>query len=166
MTHAPYNILLLCTENSARSILAEAITNNLVTTRGKFRAFSVGSYPKGEVNPFALELLRRNGMSTAGLRSKSWNEFEQADGLKLDFAFTVCDQAAGEQCPYWPGQPLAAHWGVSGPAAVEGSNEDKRSAFLDTFMVLRRRIDLFANLPLEKLDRLALQKHLTDIGRQ
>lgn len=166
MTRAPYNVLFLCTGNSARSILAEAITNNLVGRQGRFGAFSAGSYPKSEVNPFALELLQRNSMSTEGLRSKSWDEFAQPGAPKLDFVFTVCDQAAGEQCPYWPGQPITAHWGVSDPAAVEGSDDDKRHAFQDAFMVLWRRIGLFANLPLEKLDRLVLQERLAHIRQQ
>lgn len=161
-----FNVLFLCTGNSARSILAEAITNNPSIAQGKFRAFSAGSHPRGELNPFALELLRRNRMATERLRSKSWDEFAQAGAPKLDFVFTVCDQAAREQCPYWPGQPMTAHWGVPDPAAVTGSDDEKRRAFLHAFMVLRRRIELFANLPFQKLDRLALQQRLTDIGGQ
>ena len=164
--HRKYNVLFLCTGNSARSILAEAATNNLGISMGKFKAYSAGSYPKGAVNPFALELLSRGHISTEGLRSKSWDEFAAPGAPVMDFIFTVCDQAAGEQCPYWPGQPVTAHWGVPDPAAVEGSDEQKRKAFADAFMVLRRRIELFASLPLDKLDHLALQKHVRDIGQQ
>ncbi|MGH8503286.1 MAG: arsenate reductase ArsC [Gammaproteobacteria bacterium] len=166
MAHDPYNVLFLCTGNSARSIFAEAITNNISITRGKFRAFSAGSHPSGEINPYALNLLTRNHISSDGLRSKSWDEFTQDDAPRLDFVFTVCDQVANEQCPYWPGQPMTAHWGVPDPAAVDGTDEEKRKAFLDAYVVLRRRIELFACLPFEKLDRLALQDRLTEIGRQ
>lgn len=166
MTHTPYNVLFLCTGNSARSILAEALTNNLSLTQGKFRGFSAGSYPKGEVNPFAIDLLKRSHMPTDELRSKSWDEFTPEGAPQLDFVFTVCDRAAREQCPYWPGQPMTAHWGVPDPAAVEGSNEEKRKAFTDTFLVLRRRIELFACLPFKSLDRLALKERLTEIGSQ
>jgi|SRR5680860_147826 len=161
MTHTPYEVLFLCTGNSARSILAEAITNNLSITQGKFRGFSAGSHPKDEINPFAIDVLKHSRMLTDGLRSKSWDEFTQEDAPKLDFVFTVCDQVAGEQCPYWPGQPMTAHWGVPDPAAVEGSDEKKRKAFVDTFFVLRRRIELFACLPFKSLDRLALKERLT-----
>lgn len=166
MTHALYNVLFLCTGNSARSIFAEAITNNISITQGKFRAFSAGSHPSGNINPYALNLLSRNHISSEGLRSKSWDEFTQDDAPKLDFVFTVCDQVAREQCPYWPGQPMTAHWGVSDPAAVDGLDEEKRKAFVDAYMVLRRRIELLACLPFEKLDRLALQDRLTEIGHQ
>jgi arsenate reductase len=162
----PYNVLFLCTGNSARSILAEALMNNLAISAGKFRAFSAGSHPNGEVNPLALELLSRRRLSTEGLRSKSWDEFATPDAPVMDFVFTVCDQAAGEQCPFWPGQPMTAHWGVPDPAAVEGSDEIKHKAFSDTLMVLRRRIELFASLPMDKLDRLALQQQVSDIGKQ
>jgi arsenate reductase (thioredoxin) len=164
MAQHPFNVLFLCTGNSARSILAEALTNNLSITAGKFRGFSAGSHPKDEPNPFALELLQRNGMPTEGLRSKSWDEFAQPNAPALDFVFTVCDQAAGEQCPYWPGQPMTAHWGTPDPAAVEGSDEQKRKAFLDAYAVLRRRIELLASLPFDKLDRLALQESVREIG--
>ena len=159
-----YNVLFLCTGNSARSILGEAILNNPAINGGRFRAYSAGSHPRGQVNPFALETLEHNHFPVAGLRSKSWDEFAQAGAPKLDFVFTVCDQAAQEACPFWPGQPMTAHWGLPDPAAVEGSDEAKRKAFRDTLMVLRRRIELFASLPLEKLDKLAIQNHLRDIG--
>lgn len=166
MTSKPFNVLFLCTGNSARSILAEAAMNNLGLSMGKFKAYSAGSHPKGAVNPLALELLRRSHLSTEGLRSKSWDEFAQPGAPPLDFVFTVCDQAAGEQCPYWPGQPMTAHWGMPDPAAVEGSDEQKRKAFSDTLLVLRRRIELFASLPFDKLDRLALHQRVGDIGAQ
>lgn len=166
MSDRPYNVLFLCTGNSARSILAEAAMNNLSVSRGRFKAYSAGSHPKGEVHPMTLALLEQSHISTAGLHSKSWNEFAGPDGMPLDFVFTVCDQAAGEVCPFWPGQPMTAHWGVPDPAAVEGSEDEQRKAFVSTLLVLRRRIDLFASLPLDKLDRLALQKQITDIGQQ
>src|SRR6266403_199820 len=160
------NVLFLCTGNSARSILAEAVINNLSVNRGKFRGYSAGSHPKGAIHPFTLELLQRSHISTEWLRSKSWDEFAKPDSPPLDFVFTVCDQAAGETCPCWPGQPVTAHWGMPDPAAVEGSDEQKRRAFADTFMVLRRRIELFAGLPFAKLDRLALQRSVTEIGKK
>ena len=160
------NVLFLCTGNSARSILAEAVMNNLSVSRGKFKGFSAGSHPKDAVNPFALELLQRSHISTDGLRSKSWDEFATPHSPPLDFVFTVCDQAAGEACPSWPGQPVTAHWGMPDPAAVEGTNEQKRRAFAETLMILRRRIELFASLPFNKLDRLALQKSVSEIGRK
>lgn len=166
MPHKKFNVLFLCTGNSARSILAEAAINNLAISNGKFVGYSAGSHPKGEVNPNALALLRHSRISTEGLRSKSWDEFAQPGAPELDFVFTVCDQAAGEQCPYWPGQPMTAHWGMPDPAAVTGSDEEIRKAFADTFMVLRRRIELFASLPLDKLDRLTLQAQIKDIGHQ
>ncbi len=166
MSHKPFNVLFLCTGNSARSILAEAAMNNLSVSLGKFKAYSAGSQPRGEVNPFAIDLLQRSHLSTEGLRSKSWDEFAQPGAPGLDFVFTVCDQAAGEQCPYWPGQPMTAHWGMPDPAAVEGTDEQKRRAFSDTFLVLRRRIELFASLPFEKLDKLALQKRVSEIGKE
>lgn len=161
-----FNVLFLCTGNSARSILGEAAINNLAISQGKFRGYSAGSHPKGEVNPYAIELLKRSRISTDGLRSKSWDEFAQPGMPPLDFVFTVCDQAAGEQCPYWPGQPMTAHWGMPDPAAVEGTHEEKMHAFADTFQVLRRRIELFASLPFDKLDRLALQQRVSDIAKQ
>ena len=160
----PFNVLFLCTGNSARSILAEATLNNLAVGRGRFRAYSAGSQPKGEINPLALDLLREQKMSAEGLRSKSWDEFAGAGAPALDFVFTVCDNAAAEVCPIWPGQPMTAHWGVPDPAAVEGSDEAKRKAFRDALFALRRRIELFANLPFEKLSRLALQERVRDIG--
>lgn len=166
MPHRKFNALFLCTGNSARSILAEAAINNLAISNGKFVGYSAGSHPKGEVNPNALALLRHSRVSTEGLRSKSWDEFAQPGAPELDFVFTVCDQAAGEQCPYWPGQPMTAHWGMPDPAAVTGSDEEIRKAFAETFMVLRRRIELFASLPLDKLDRLTLQAQIKDIGHQ
>jgi protein-tyrosine-phosphatase len=162
----PLNVLFLCTGNTARSILAEATLNNLSVGRGRFRAYSAGSQPKGEVNPFALELLRDQKMSTDGLRSKSWDEFAGADAPALDFVFTVCDNAAAEVCPIWPGQPMTAHWGVPDPAAVEGSDEVKRKAFRDALFALRRRIELFASLPFDKLSRLGLQERIRQIGSE
>jgi arsenate reductase len=161
-----FNVLFLCTGNSARSIMAEAATNNLAISSGKLRGFSAGSHPKGAVNPFALELLKESRVATDGLRSKSWDEFAKPGAPVMDFVFTVCDQAAGEQCPYWPGQPMTAHWGMPDPAAVSGSDDEVRKAFASTFVALRRRIELFASLPFDKLDRLALQKQVTDIGKQ
>lgn len=166
MSQKPYNVLFLCTGNSARSIIAEAATNNLAISMGKFKAYSAGSHPTGTVHPIALEYLERGRIPTEGLRSKSWDEFAQPDSPLLDFVFTVCDAAAGEKCPYWPGQPMTAHWGVPDPAAVEGTEEQKRKAFGEAFMVLRRRIELFASLPFDKLDRMALQDRVSDIGKQ
>jgi arsenate reductase len=165
MSAPRYNILFLCTGNSARSILAEAIANHLAVGN-RFAAYSAGSQPRGAVNPAALELLERKGISTAGLRSKSWDEFAAADAPRLDFVITVCDQAAGEQCPYWPGQPMTAHWGMPDPAAVQGTPDEVRKAFADTFTALRRRIDLLANLPIDTLDRMALQERIKGIGRE
>lgn len=166
MTEHPFNVLFLCTGNSARSILAEAAMNHLPASKARFTAYSAGSQPKTVPNSYALELLRRLDIPTAGLRSKSWDEFAAAGAPQLDFIFTVCDSAAGEQCPYWPGHPVTAHWGMPDPAAVEGSDEDKRKAFADTWRVLCRRIELFASLPLEKLDALALPAQLREIGKQ
>ena len=157
------SVLFLCTGNSARSILAEAYLNSV--GKGRFKAYSAGSKPGGRVNPFALELLRKNGIDTTGLRSKSWDEFSGADAPKMDFVFTVCDNAAAEPCPYWPGQPMTAHWGVADPAAVQGAEAEKRRAFREAFAVLSRRIRLLVSLPLEKLDRLGLRKKLQEIGR-
>ena len=159
----PHNVLFLCTGNSARSILAEAYLNS--AGRGRFVAYSAGSQPAGRVNPFALELLRKNRMSTEGLRSKNWDEFAQPGAPKMNFVFTVCDNAAGELCPVWPGQPVSAHWGIEDPAAVRGTDEEKRRAFLEAFTQLSTRINLFLNLPLEKLDRLALKAKLEEIGK-
>ena len=160
----PFNILFLCTGNSARSILAEAIINNLSTSRGRFRGFSAGSHPKSSPHPMAVELLRDQKLSTEGLRSKSWDEFAAPSAPRLDFVFTVCDQAAAEVCPHWPGQPMTAHWGVPDPAAVTGSEEAQRKAFREAFIVLKGRIELLSSLPLESLDRLALKERLDDIG--
>jgi arsenate reductase len=157
------NVLFLCTGNSARSILAEVHMNS--AGAGRFHAFSAGSHPAGRVNPFALELLRKNHLPTEGLRSKNWDEFAVAGAPALDFVFTVCDNAAGETCPLWPGQPITAHWGVADPAAVEGTDEVKRKAFLRAYTELANRINLFLNLPFAKLDRLALQKKLREIGK-
>jgi arsenate reductase len=163
MNERPLNVLFLCTGNSARSILCEVALNTMA--RGRFKAFSAGSRPTGRVNPLALELLRRNRLPTAGLRSKSWDEFAVPGAPALDFVFTVCDNAAGEVCPLWPGQPVSAHWGVEDPAAVEGDDETKRRAFVRAYATLARRIELFLALPLAKLDRLALTKKLDEIGR-
>ena len=156
------NVLFLCTGNSARSILAEAYLN--AAGAGRFRAYSAGSHPAGRPNPFALELLAKNRIDTEGLRSKSWDEFARPGAPALEFVFTVCDNAAGEVCPMWPGQPVSAHWGVNDPAAVTGSDEEKRRAFLRAFRELSTRINLFLNLPVEKLDRLVLKKKLDEIG--
>ncbi|MBK6742981.1 MAG: arsenate reductase ArsC [Hydrogenophilales bacterium] len=160
------NVLFLCTGNSARSILAESLLNSMTIGKGRFRAYSAGSHPSGAVNPFAIELLAKNHMPTEGLRSKSWDEFAQPGAPGLDFVFTVCDNAAGEVCPYWPGQPMTAHWGVPDPAAASGSDDDKRKAFFLAFNQLQNRINLFANLPFAKLDRMKLQEALNDIGRE
>lgn len=158
-----YNVLFLCTGNSARSILAEAILNRLGA--GRFMAHSAGSFPKGAVHPLALDLLQRENHPTAALRSKSWDEFATADAPPLDFVFTVCDQAAGEACPVWPGQPVTAHWGLPDPAAVEGTPAEQRLAFADTYRRLERRIGAFVHLPLASLDRMALQHRLAEIGK-
>ncbi len=159
----PYNVLFLCTGNSARSILAEVQLN--VIGKGKFKAYSAGSHPAGQINPLTMELLGKLGLPTEGLRSKSWDEFAAPDGPPLHFVFTVCDQAAGEMCPYWPGQPMTAHWGVPDPAAIVGSEEEKQRAFRDAATALRRRIELFANLPIAKLDALSLKDRLDQIGQ-
>jgi len=156
------NVLFLCTGNSARSILAEAILNGLGAPR--FRAHSAGSHPSGRVNPFALELLRRQGLPTEGLRSKAWDEFAAPGAPHLDFVFTVCDAAAGEACPVWPGQPISAHWGVTDPAAVTGSDEEKRRAFFAAYTTLRNRIQLFLSLPHTTLDRMKMKQRLDAIG--
>ena len=163
MNDQPRHVLFLCTGNSARSILAEVVMNAM--GQGRFIAHSAGSNPTGRVNPFALELLQKNRFATDGLRSKSWDEFAVQGAPPLDFVFTVCDNAAGEVCPFWPGQPVTAHWGVEDPAAVEGSDEDKRKAFVRALTTLQRRIELFLSLPHGKLDRLALQRRLDEIGR-
>lgn len=156
-------VLFLCTGNSARSIMAEALLNS--EGRGRFRAHSAGSHPTGTVNPLALNQIRRAGLATDGFRSKSWDEFARPGAPALDFVFTVCDNAAGEVCPVWPGQPMTAHWGVEDPAAVEGPEDKRRRAFLTTFNQLAHRIRIFASLPLDKLDRLSLQSKLREIGQ-
>jgi len=163
VSQQPMNVLFLCTGNSARSIMSEVMMNAMA--KGRFIAQSAGSMPTGTVNPFAIELLQKNRLPTEGLRSKSWDEFAAAGAPPLDFVFTVCDNAAGEVCPMWPGQPVTAHWGVEDPAAVEGSEEDKRKAFFHAFTTLQRRIELFLSLPLAKLDKLSLQQRLNEIGR-
>ncbi|MGC2458264.1 MAG: arsenate reductase ArsC [Gallionellaceae bacterium] len=157
-----YNVLFLCTGNSARSIMAEAILNRL--GKGRFRAFSAGSHPAGRVNPFAIEQLQRASLPTDGFRSKNWSEFASPDAPQLNFVFTVCDNAAGEVCPVWPGQPMTAHWGIEDPAAVEGSDEEKRRAFSTAFAQLNRRISIFLSLPLAKLDAMSLKRELDTIG--
>lgn len=157
-----YNVLFLCTGNSARSILAECVLNR--KGGGRFRAWSAGSNPTGAVHPYALDLLKAQNYEVSGLRSKSWDEFAQADAPRLDFVFTVCDKAAGETCPIWPGQPMTAHWGLPDPAAVEGGEAEKRFAFTDTLRMLTSRLDIFCNLPIERIDRLSLQHRLDEIG--
>ena len=161
-----FNVLFLCTGNSARSILAEAAINHPAVGGGKFKGFSAGSHPTGVIHPLTLETLEQNHFPTKGLRSKSWNEFTTPTAPALDFAFTVCDQAASEPCPAWPGQPMTAHWGIPDPAAVQGTLEEQRRAFRQAFLIVRRRIELFACLPFEKLTRLALQERLRQIGRE
>ena len=163
MNEQPRHVLFMCTGNSARSILAEALMNTL--GKGRFIAHSAGSFPTGRVNPFAIELLQKNGMPTDGLRSKSWDEFATPGAPALDYIFTVCDNAAGETCPVWPGQPVSVHWGVEDPAAVEGTDEEKRRAFVRALTTLQRRIELFLSLPHGKLDKLALRRQLDEIGR-
>ncbi len=162
MSDKVYNVLFLCTGNTARSILAEGMLNQL--GGGRFRGFSAGSHPKGVVNPYAIEYLRASGAPVAGLRSKSWDEFAAPGAPVMDFVFTVCDAAASEACPVWIGHPTTAHWGVPDPAAVEGSDEVRRRAFREAATALRRRIELFLSLPLEKLDRLAIQARVREIG--
>jgi len=159
-----YNVLFLCTGNSARSIMAEAIMN--LKGRPRFTAYSAGSHPSGTVRPEALRQLQAAHVSTDGLRSKSWDEFARAGAPKLDFVFTVCDNAAKEVCPFWPGQPMTAHWGVPDPAAVTGTKEEIERAFRDAFFLLDRRISLFLSLPLASIGRLALQHEIDEIGRQ
>jgi protein-tyrosine-phosphatase len=163
MTDKPYNVLFLCTGNSARSVIGEAILNKIGA--GKFRAYSAGSQPKGEVNPRAIELLRSLSHDTAGLRSKSWSEFAKPGAPPLDFVFTVCDNAAGEACPVWPGQPMTAHWGVPDPAEATGLQAEMALAFKVAYRMLERRIGAFAALPLKSLDQFTVQKQLRDIGR-
>lgn len=160
----PYNVLFLCTGNSARSILGEAILNH--RGGGKFRAFSAGSHPTGRINPYAVKQLESAGLSAAGLRSKSWDEFAKPGAPQMKFVFTVCDSAAAEICPVWPGQPVTAHWGIPDPASITGSPEVIARAFLDAFVTMGRRIDLFLSLPMEKLDALAVKKEVERIGRE
>jgi len=159
-----YNALFICTGNSARSILAEGILNDL--GKGRFHAYSAGSHPKGEVHPLALATLERLHLPATGYRSKSWDEFVAPGAPVFDFIFTVCDNAAGEACPLWPGKPVSAHWGVPDPAAASGTEEQRRKAFMDAAVRLRRRIELFLLLPLKSLDAMSLQRELRDIGRQ
>lgn len=163
MSDKIYNVLFLCTGNSARSILAEAVLNQLGA--GRFSAYSAGSYPRGEVHPLALELLQSTHYDVSTLRSKSWDEFAAPGAPKMDFIFTVCDQAAGEACPIWPGQPVSAHWGFADPSHVEGDDETRRRAFTHTHMEIANRIRLFLSLPLDKLDRMSLQKQLRELGQ-
>ncbi len=163
MADRRYNVLFLCTGNSARSIIAETLINQW--GRGRFRGFSAGSHPKGAVHPIVLELLRKMNLPTEGLRSKSWDEFAAPHGPLLDFVFTVCDNAAGEVCPCWPGQPMTAHWGVPDPAGVEGSDTEKWLAFREAFRLLDNRIKIFTSLPFGSLDRIKLQHRLDEIGR-
>jgi protein-tyrosine-phosphatase len=163
MSEKVYNVLFLCTGNSARSILAEVLLNTMGA--GRFRAFSAGSHPKGQVHPMALELLQKNRLPTDGLRSKDWDEFARPGAPAMDFVFTVCDNAAGEMCPVWPGQPMTAHWGVPDPAATVGSADDQRKAFFVAYQQLSNRLQIFVNLPIARLDRLGLQKRLDDIGQ-
>jgi arsenate reductase len=163
MTERIFNVLFLCTGNSARSILAESILTK--DGGGRFRAFSAGSQPKGAVNPFALKVLRAYDYPADGFRSKSWEEFARPDAPVMDFVFTVCDNAAGESCPVWPGQPMTAHWGIEDPAAVEGADLQKEGAFVTAFRYLKTRISVFAALPIESLDKAALGTKLREIGR-
>lgn len=163
MTDRVFNVLFLCTGNSARSILAEAILNRIGA--GRFKAYSAGSLPKGEVHPIALELLKKQNYDSSEMRSKDWAEFSTPESPRMDFVFTVCDNAANEVCPVWPGQPMTAHWGIPDPAAFEGADTEKFIAFADTLRMLARRIDIFINLPIQSLDKLSLQKQLGEIGK-
>lgn len=159
-----YNVLFLCTGNSARSIVAEALLDHW--GKGRFRAHSAGSFPKGAVHPLALDLLEKAHLDTSGLRSKSWDEFAKPGPPEMDFVFTVCDQAANEACPVWPGNPVTAHWGVPDPAAVDGAETQKRRAFRDAYVVLENRIKLFVALPIDRLDRMAIKRNVDEIGRR
>lgn len=163
MTDRIYNVLFLCTGNSARSILAESILNH--ESDGRFRAYSAGSQPKGEVHPFSVELLRGLGHDTGYFRSKNWDEFTKPGAPEIDFIFTVCDNAAGESCPVWPGKPMTAHWGIPDPAAAEGTDAEKHLAFADAYRMLKNRIDLFKSLPLVSIDQMTLKSRLAEIGR-
>ena len=162
MDAKPYNVLFLCTGNSARSIIAEATLNSV--SKGKFKAYSAGSFPSGKVNPLVIEFLEQNGISTAGARSKSWDEFARPGSPPMDFIITVCDQAAGEVCPVWPGQPVTAHWGVDDPARYMDNPEKAKKVIQEASRVLRNRILLLTALPLDKLDRMSLQSRLREIG--
>jgi protein-tyrosine-phosphatase len=163
VSEQPYNVLFLCTGNSARSILAEVMMNHL--SQGKFMAYSAGSHPRGSIHPLTLDTLQRLHLPIAGLRSKSWEEFAQPGAPQLDFVFTVCDDAAGEVCPVWPGKPMTAHWGVPDPAVFQGTEAEKRAFFRQVTLLLRRRIELFINLPIAQLDAMTLQAQLKDIGQ-
>ncbi len=163
MTEKIYNVLILCTGNSARSIMAEALINTM--GEGRFRAYSAGSHPNGEVNPFAIEKVRTINYPIEKLRSKSWDEYARPDAPKMDFIITVCDNAAGEVCPIWPGQPISAHWGFEDPAAVEGTDDEKRHAFDMAFRYISNRVRLFVNLPLKMLDQTAIKRELVNIGK-
>lgn len=163
MSDKVYNVLFLCTGNSARSILAESLLNHW--GKGRFKAYSAGSHPKGEVHPYSVELLSKLQLPTEGLRSKSWDEFSVPGAPHLDFVFTVCDQAASEPCPFWPGQPMTAHWGVPDPAAVEGTELEKRNAFRTALRELENRIKIFSSLRVEALDRMSLKKKIDEIGQ-
>ncbi len=164
MSERTYNVLFLCTGNSARSILAETYLNSIA--HGRFRAYSAGSHPSGTVNVFALELLQRNRIPTEGVRSKAWDEFAETGAPQMDIIITVCDQAAGDICPVWPGQPISAHWGVEDPAAVTGDDETRRAAFMKAFAVLQKRIALLVSLRLETLDRMVAERELKQIGNE
>ena len=164
MPNQTYNVLFLCTGNSARSIMAEAIINRV--GMGRFKGYSAGSHPRGEVHPHALDLLKNLNHDTSFARSKDWNEFAEPDAPQMDFVFTVCDAAASETCPVWPGQPMSAHWGVPDPAAATGSEAEVRLAFSEAYRMLNNRISVFVSLPLASLDRLALQRHLDAIGKR
>ncbi len=163
MSDQPFNVLFLCTGNSARSILAEAILNRV--GQGRFKAFSAGSQPKGEVHPYALQLLKSLNFDISFARSKSWEEFAAPGAPELNFVFTVCDNAANEACPVWPGQPMTAHWGIPDPAAVEGTEAEKHLAFADAYRMLNSRISIFTSLPMASIDKLALQRRLDEIGQ-
>ena len=160
----PYNVLILCTGNSARSIIGEALFNTMGA--GRFNAYSAGSHPTGRVNPFAIEQVRALGYAVENLRSKSWDEFAAAGAPQLDFVITVCDHSTGEACPLWPGQPITAHWGFPDPAAVKGTDDEKRAAFALTLRQMRNRVQLFVSLPLETLDSLAIENKMRDLGKQ
>lgn len=164
MSDQAFNVLFLCTGNSARSIIAEAVLNRVGA--GKFKAYSAGSHPKGEVHPYALQLLKSLNHDTSGFRSKDWSEFAVPGAPEMNFVFTVCDNAAAEACPVWPGQPMTAHWGLPDPAVVEGTDAEKHLAFAETYRMLNNRISIFTSLPMKSLDKLALQKRLHEIGRE